>query len=298
MNTMDWRQNFLKAFQNSLSTQSLSPNTRRCYSSQIRQFLNFLTVPDELTNAATLYDAVTRYRCWLSDELGLRSVSVNKSLLAIEHLYRFLDFQVPKLAREKDTEKFGPRSLDRDEEERLLSVTATESARDRAILLLFLTGGIRIGECAAINFSELFLFTETPNMTIRNQSAQTQAARCLPLTPVVVSVLEDWHEERRSVAGIEAEALFLSRQGTRLTVSAIDFVVRKIGIKANLNISAEVLRQTCFNNLLASSNDYALITSIVSINSRGRMARSRTGLQADFTRNQTEQLIEFPNLTG
>ena len=57
-------------------------------------------------------------------------------------------------------------------------------------------------------------------------------------------------------------ALFVGRQGGRLTARSIDRVVRKIGALAGLDLSAHVLRHTCVTNLVRAGNDLVLVAEL------------------------------------
>ena len=54
----------------------------------------------------------------------------------------------------------------------------------------------------------------------------------------------------------------MNPQGNRLSTVGVDLIVRKIGHKAHLNLSAQVLRDTCLSNLVRNGNDLLLVAQI------------------------------------
>lgn len=62
-------------------------------------------------------------------------------------------------------------------------------------------------------------------------------------------------ERKKRFPDTQERALFLDRQGTRLTPRSIDLLLRKIGDDAGLAISAHVLRHTCLTNLVRNGHD-------------------------------------------
>jgi site-specific recombinase XerD len=57
-------------------------------------------------------------------------------------------------------------------------------------------------------------------------------------------------------------AVFVGPNGKRLSVRSIDLIIRHIGIEANLELSAHVLRHTCLTNLVRRGNDLVLVAEI------------------------------------
>jgi integrase/recombinase XerC len=66
------------------------------------------------------------------------------------------------------------------------------------------------------------------------------------------------------IEGVEGEmnALWLSRNGGRMTPRAIDLVIRRLAKDAGLELSAHVLRHTCVTNLIRSGADVVLVAEI------------------------------------
>ena len=54
----------------------------------------------------------------------------------------------------------------------------------------------------------------------------------------------------------------MNLKGRRLSTRAIDLVIRQLGRNANLELSAHVLRHTCFTNLVRGGNDLVLVAEV------------------------------------
>ena len=60
----------------------------------------------------------------------------------------------------------------------------------------------------------------------------------------------------------EEPALFLNAQGGRLSIRAIDLVIRRLGRASGLTLSAHTLRHTCLTTLVRTGNDLVLVAEI------------------------------------
>jgi integrase/recombinase XerC len=57
-------------------------------------------------------------------------------------------------------------------------------------------------------------------------------------------------------------ALFVGRQGRRLTPRSVDRAVRGVAARAGLELSAHVLRHTCVTNLVRGGSDLVLVAEL------------------------------------
>jgi len=87
--------------------------------------------------------------------------------------------------------------------------------------------------------------------------------REVPLNSEVREALRVWqHERQERFAASPQPALFLSRQGVRLTTRAVDLLLKRLGEAAHLALSAHVLRHTCLTNLVRNGQDLVLVAEI------------------------------------
>jgi integrase/recombinase XerC len=237
-----------------LMQQPLSRHTKRAYQSRIRQFIKFLSqLHSSSTSGQTPISrqAVLAYTSFLKSSLNAEPTSVNNSLTAIDHFCQFLGMEPSRVQRERAA-TVNPRTLTTEEQQRFLqAVENRRSIRDKAMSYLFLYGGVRPGECAALNIQDL-VFSKTATKLVIQGNNQ----RDVVLNDVTAKILESWLQERDSLVGNpKEEALFVNAQGRRLSTAGIDLIIRGIGWMAKLDLSAQVLRHTCLANLANSGSD-------------------------------------------
>jgi site-specific recombinase XerD len=88
----------------------------------------------------------------------------------------------------------------------------------------------------------------------------------VPLNGAVRLALENWlaFRRRREAASQVASdaALFTAARGGRLSPRAIDRVVRGVGARAGIALSAHVLRHTWVTNLVRGGHDIVLVAEL------------------------------------
>lgn len=255
----------LGAYQAWLLRQPLAPNTRRAYHGWVSQYCAFLPPhPDRGDPLADIYArdcAVHDFKTYLKLVQHRKPTSVNLALAALDHFYRFLGLGRPDVRREPLPQQ-APRGLEPDEQQRLVRFLKHEvSTRDRAITLLLLYTALRVSECAALNLDDVAVSARKGIVIVR--MGKGNSYREVPLNAAVRTALDAWLTERGQRYKDTAEiALFLSRQGCRLTPRGIDLRLRRIAHAAGLVFSAHTLRHTCLTNLVRNGNDLVLVAEI------------------------------------
>lgn len=130
--------------------------------------------------------------------------------------------------------------------------------RDKAILIIFLTYGLRLSELQQLNISS-FNFTREEFKIYRKRGKESS----MPLNNSVSKVLTDYLNNERpkeeSLADEEKDALFLSLQGKRMTERQIRELVKKytaIAMKTTqkAGYSPHKLRATAATSLIGRGN--------------------------------------------
>lgn len=253
------------AYQQWLIMQPLSANTRRTYGVRVQQYCAYLAtrVPmagDPLQDHPSSSYAVRDYRTHLKTVHKAKPASVNLSLAAIDHFYRFLGMERPMVARE-DLPQAAPRALEPDEQVAFLrAVERCSLLRDRAVAHLLFYTGLRLGECAALNLDDVPLSARKGLVIVRSGKGDTY--REIPLGRAVRATLDAYLTERRRTDAGTEPALFLNPQGARLSTRAIDLLIRRLATAAQLTLSAHVLRHTCVTTLVRNGNDLVLVAEL------------------------------------
>ncbi|HQF17654.1 MAG TPA: tyrosine-type recombinase/integrase [Methanotrichaceae archaeon] len=102
-------------------------------------------------------------------------------------------------------------------------VSATLETRDRAIILLFLKTGMRLGEMAKLDVSDI----DPERMTLTLKPTAKRSNRMLFFDHETALALQRWLNVRELRKGHDGPALFLSNQGKRICRNHISALVAK-----------------------------------------------------------------------
>lgn len=253
--------NTIIEYEKRLQEKEFSSHTKRAYVSRNKKFLSYLFEQEGVANlesqpAQEWPRMISGYREFLKSQQEASLNSINNSLTAIEDLFNSIGIDTGKVDREA-WPKTAPKVLTQQEQELFLNATyRAKSSKDKAIVLLLMFTGIKIGECAALDVDDIFITAHTGRITVKD-------GRIVPLNSVARRALIQWLIDRHKKFGDKADrAVFLNPQGKRISTVGIDLIVRKIGHKAHLNLSAQVLRDTCLSNLVRNGNDLLLVAQI------------------------------------
>jgi integrase/recombinase XerC len=154
------------------------------------------------------------------------------------------------------TEKYLPHTLTIDEVFRLLDAPDTSNllgTRDRAILELLYSSGIRVGELTQLNCDDVDL-----ELGITKVLGKGRKERIVPIGSKASEAIRDYLGTRRSSSGNRDQSpLFVNARGGRLTDRSVRRVVGKYGKQCGLakNIGPHALRHTFATHLLDSGAD-------------------------------------------
>jgi integrase/recombinase XerC len=192
------------------------------------------------------------------DNLSPRSIQ--RRLSAARTFYEFLmreghgksnparDVRAPK------QKKRLPATLDADQMGRLLSfrVDGSLSARDKAIMELFYSSGLRLSELVNLRLAAVDL----PDRTVR-VIGKGNKGRIVPIGRQAIGALKAWIKLRALVAGIDTDALFVGQNGRPLSVRAVQLRVAAWGRRMGLGVHVHphMFRHSFATHLLESSGD-------------------------------------------
>jgi site-specific recombinase XerC len=144
----------------------------------------------------------------------------------------------------------------------LLQVLQTwGSVKDRAVILLFLYTGIRLGECAALNVGDVVVTAHTGKVIVPNK--KISGCRNIPLDEPARKAMLAWLVERsRRFATTSNQALIVNPKGQRISTAGLDLIVRKLGIRSHCVLSAQVLRDTFLTELAQKSKDALQVAEV------------------------------------
>ncbi|HPE15812.1 MAG TPA: tyrosine recombinase XerC [Oscillospiraceae bacterium] len=200
-------------------------------------------------------------------EQGLGAASLARKTASIRSFYKFLTSKVHLLdenpVQDLDAPKQLkglPRYLTLEESVRLLgSVSGADAARDYCILTLFLNCGMRISELVGINFSDI----REDSIRILGKGNKE---RVVYLNDACVTAINRYLDERKLVAAVDKNALFLSNRRRRMSTDAVHHMVKKRLLQAGLDstqYSAHKLRHTAATLMLKNGVDVRTLQELL-----------------------------------
>jgi len=246
-----------------LAGQPLAVRTRQAYAAHVSAYIAWLAErPDAdgaLREPRARDFAARDFKRHLKLERGWAPSSVNLALAAIDHFNRFLGLGPAIVTRERLAQS-APRALDEDQQRDLVRAAEDASPRDRAIVVVLLHTALRLSELVGLDVDDVRISARKGLVIVR--SGKGDAHREIPLNPAARAALEACLMARAEVMADAERALFVGRQGRRLSPRAIDLVVRKVAGAAGLELSAHVLRHTCITKLVRAGNDIVLVAEL------------------------------------
>lgn len=155
------------------------------------------------------------------------------------------DVRAPKAARRL------PETLDADQMARLLEIPAGEpfATRDRAIMELLYSSGLRLAEIVGLDLGHLDLRDRTVHVLGKGRKA-----RVVPVGRMAIRSLEQWLAERAALVARGEQALFVGRSGRRLGRRAVELRVAHWARRQGLatHVYPHLFRHSFASHLLES----------------------------------------------
>ncbi len=157
--------------------------------------------------------------------------------------------------------KHLPHALSPDEANRLVEIPMDkpQALRDKAILELFYSSGLRLSELSGLRVEDVNLDDATVRVTGKGNKT-----RIVPVGSHAIAAIRFWLEERnKSFAG--QSALFPGNNGKPLSQRAIQYCVRQWAVKQGIsgNVHPHVLRHSFASHVLQSSGDLRAVQEML-----------------------------------
>jgi integrase/recombinase XerC len=191
---------------------------------------------------------------------GLAPRSIQRRLSAVRSFFNFLvrervlksnpaiEIRAPKVARRL------PQTLDADQMGRLLEIPAGDilTTRDRAIMELLYSSGLRLAELVGLGQTGVDFADRTVRVLGKGNKT-----RIVPVGRKALEALQAWLKERGSLAKSDEDALFVGRNGRRLSPRAIQVRVAYWARRQGLgqHVHPHLFRHSFASHLLESSGE-------------------------------------------
>jgi len=244
----------------------LSPHTLSNYRRDLEQARDF-AAGQELTGWRDLTTHHLRAMVAAQHRAGIGGRSLQRLLSALRSFYKYLlregvvsanpavGLRAPKAPRRL------PKTLDVDQTARLLDWDSDDplAIRDRAIMELLYSSGLRLSELLNLEVSDLDLKDGTVRVTGKGRKT-----RVVPVGRHARSALQQWLPLRATFTS-QASALFLSRRGERLAPRTVQQRLQQWGNKRGLpmRLHPHMLRHSCASHVLESSSDLRAVQELL-----------------------------------
>lgn len=277
---------------------NVSAHTLRNYSSDLEQFLQFLTADDKRKAPEISEIDHLTIREWLASLHSAKrtKASIARKLAALRTFFQFLvregllELNPAKLVATPKLEKKLPKHLSIEEAIRFIESPDLETElgkRDRAMLELLYATGVRVAELTTLNLADVDFRNQLVRVT-----GKRRKQRIVPFGDPASAAIRSYLDVRDKfllsapVSKRDEEALFLNYQGTRITTRSVGRMVEKyIRLCAGMhNISPHALRHSFATHLLDSGADLRDIQEL--------LGHARLSTTQVYTHVSMEKLIE------
>lgn len=237
----------------------LSPHTSLNYRHDLDLFIAYCE-----SNGIAAWPAVDsqHVRMFAAAEFrrGQSARSIQRRLSAVRSFFeyllreRMLAFNPAVEIRAPQGKKRLPQTIDADLMSKLLAFRTDDqlSVRDKAIMELFYSSGLRLAELTGLDTTHLDLADRT--VTVTGKGNKT---RIVPVGRFAVEALAAWFKERAAIAPAGEPAVFVGRNGGRLGERAVQLRIaawaKRQGIGVHMH--PHMFRHSFATHLLESSQD-------------------------------------------
>lgn len=199
---------------------------------------------------------------------GLAARSIARMLSAWRGFYRYLardhghgDNPCLGLRAPKSPKRL-PQALSPDEANRLLDIEADGAlaVRDKAMFELFYSSGLRLSELTGLAPTDVNFGDATVRVTGKGSKT-----RIVPVGRQAIDALSAWLAVRAGIPGHQAEALFVSRHGRRLSRRSVQMRLKTRALRQGVatKVHPHVLRHSFASHVLQSSGDLRAVQEML-----------------------------------
>ena len=248
---------------------SMSPNTIAGYASDVDKYFGMLK-KDGIAPADAMTDDITNYLETLV-EAGVTKRSQARAISSVKALYRFLDAEGRLEANPCDrlaAPKLNPHLPTVLSVEEVLAVidsvdlSKPEGHRNRCILEVLYSCGLRVSELVSLKISDLFL--DEQFIRIFGKGSKQ---RLVPIGEPAVKAIRLYREIRDAgpVQKAAEDILFLNRRGNKLTRNMVFLIVKEQAGIAGIgkDISPHTFRHSFATHLVENGADLRVVQQML-----------------------------------
>lgn len=242
-----------------------SPHTIKNYRSDLVEFFRFL---GKASLSEVNYITIRRFLAHLKEKEFLKS-TVSRKLACLKSFFKYLTREhlvnanpASGIATPK-RERHLPSFLETQEVEHLLESTQGdkwEMKRDRTILEILYSSGIRVSELVGLNAEDVDLLSNL--LKVRGKGKKE---RIVPIGSCAAQAIKEYLNVSPAHSESRLWPLFLNRQKTRLTDRSVRRIILKCAKRAAIKkeISPHTLRHTFATHLLDRGADLRSVQELL-----------------------------------
>lgn len=199
---------------------------------------------------------------------GLGGRTLQRLLSALRSLFNYMldrhliksnpaaDVKAPKSGRRL------PSLLDVDQIQQLLTAkdTGVLAVRDRALMELIYSSGLRLAEVAGLNIIDIEMADRT--LRVKGKGNKT---RVVPVGRMALKAIKLWLNRRSEIADADETAIFVSRRGQRLSHRSIQARLSEWAQRKEIpnHLHPHMLRHSFASHMLESSGDLRAVQEML-----------------------------------
>ncbi len=268
--------NIVKAYQRYLKLQrGYSANTLDAYVRDLQKLMDYLEREDKQLLEVELEDL--QHFAAGSHDIGIHPRSQCRILSGVRSFFRFLqldgyrDDDPSELLESPVLGEHLPEVLSPDEVDALensIDRSKWEGQRNRAIIEVLFSCGLRVSELVNLKLTDLYM--EEQYVRVMGKGSKE---RLVPISPKAIKELDLWFEDRKhmDIKPGEEDFVFLNRRGAHLTRTMILIMIKQQAVDAGITktISPHTLRHSFATALLEGGADLRAIQAMLGHESIG-----------------------------
>ena len=252
-----------------------SANTLDAYMRDVDKLLRYLALEQVDVLDVKLED-LEHFAAFISD-LGIGPRSLARILSGVRQFYRFLvvdgylEVDPTELLESPKQPDHLPEVLSTAEVdllEQAIDLTKWEGHRNRAIIEVLFSCGLRVSELTNLKLSNLYV--DEQYIRVMGKGAKE---RLVPISPRALDELNYWFADRNEmkIKPGEEDYVFLNRRGHHLTRTMILIMIKRYALEAGIKktISPHTLRHSFATSLLEGGADLRAIQAMLGHESIG-----------------------------
>lgn len=244
---------------------NFSVNTVEAYLADLQKLLSYLDGAGISIEEATL-DDLRHFAAGLHD-IGISPRSQCRILSGVRSFYRFMlldgrmENDPTELLESPQLGEHLPEVLTTDEVDRMeaaVDLSKWEGHRNRAIVEVLFSCGLRVSELVTLRLSSLYL-----DQGFIRVMGKGSKERLVPISQRAITELGFWFDDRchMDIRRGEEDYVFLNRRGSHLTRTMILIIIKQLAVEAGITktVSPHTLRHSFATVLLEGGADLRAI---------------------------------------